>query len=121
MSPKVMLLRGDATETTWVTDCCLRSENDPRQHSQHCKPAPNQNKPIYQFLCHHSLITQLNVTYYVQSKSLEISPYVTFMIRSVFHKTYSAKIELYYLFADLFRENSKELANLEWHIKIGKR
>ena len=42
---KVLLSRDDATETGWVTDCCLRSENDPK-NTQHCKPGPKSKQTL---------------------------------------------------------------------------
>ena len=42
MLSKVILLRGDATETGCVTDCRLRSDSDLRQHTQQYRPAPRQ-------------------------------------------------------------------------------
>ena len=47
---KVILLRGDATETGHVTDCLLRSDSDLGQHTQQYRPAPwqkgKQTRPV---------------------------------------------------------------------------
>ena len=51
---------GDDIGSGSVTDCRLRSDSDPLS-STNLPYGENQNKPFYQFWCHHPLITQLSL------------------------------------------------------------
>ena len=37
---KLLLLRGDATETVRITDCLLKSFSGLKVHTEQCRPAP---------------------------------------------------------------------------------
>ena len=54
---KLLLLRGDATETVRITDCLLKSFSDQKVHTQQCRPAPRQKSasPPFNFPAHSNI------------------------------------------------------------------